>query len=99
MLYRFRFRYRPTQFSISVALRIQHNLILHGANVTFVLKILTLLRSDRKKSLLMFVCTTKKYATLCQKSFKSEKSRHPEDSKLVRQDHTIQKMLPGNMIE
>ena len=41
----------------------------------------------------------KKYATLCQKSFKSAKSRHPEDSKLVRQDHIIQKMLPGNMIE
>ena len=43
MLYRYRFRYRPIQFSISVALPIQHNLILHGANVTFVLKILTLL--------------------------------------------------------
>ena len=43
MLYQYRFQNRPIQFSISEALPIQDNLILNGANITLVPKILTLL--------------------------------------------------------
>ena len=55
------------------------------------------------------VCSEKKFTHVCvcykncnkfcQKSFKSAKSRHPEDSKLVRQVHIIWKILQENMIE
>ena len=48
----------------------------------------------------MLVYTTKIMINLEQKSFITEKvSRYPEDSKLVRQVHVVQKIPPGSMIE
>ena len=54
------------------------------------------------------VCSEKKFTHICMyyansvktsvKSLKSAKSRHPEDSKLVRQVLIIQKILPENVI-
>ena len=41
----------------------------------------------------------KNYARFRQKSIKSAKSTHPENSKLVRQVHVVQKVPPGSMIE
>ena len=55
------------------------------------------------------VCSEKKFTHICMyyansgrasvKSLRSAKSRHPEDSKLVRQVLIIQKILPENVIE
>ena len=55
------------------------------------------------------VCLEKKFTHICMyyansgrasvKSLRSAKSRHPEDSKLVRQVLIIQKILPENVIE
>ena len=55
------------------------------------------------------VCLEKKFIHICMyyansgrasvKSLRSAKSRHPEDSKLVRQVLKFQKILPENMIE
>ena len=39
------------------------------------------------------------YDQFRQKSFITAKSRHPEDSKLVKQVHVVQKIPPGSMIE
>ena len=55
------------------------------------------------------VCSEKKFTHICMyyansgrasvKSLRSAKSRHPEDSKLVRQVHLVQKIPPESMIE
>ena len=68
-------------------------------------------RSSRVRKYIVIdkVCLEKKFTHICMhyansgrasvKSLRSAKSRHPEDSKLVRQVLIIQKILPENVIE
>ena len=81
--------------------------IVQGFAVT--LKSLTLLDSCYVVTWVSKVCSEKKFTHICMyyansgrasvKSLRSAKSRHPEDSKLVRQVLIIQKILPENVIE
>ena len=58
-----------------------------------------LIRSEEKKKCTRVCVYYKNYARFRQKSIKSAKSTHPENSKLVRQVHVVQKVPPGSMIE
>ena len=47
----------------------------------------------------MFVCITRIMLGSDKNQSNQQKSTHPENSKLVRQVHVVQKVPPGSMIE